>query len=587
MGKKIGETEEQNLKKSSYIASRQFMSYLLPTVLSLVANSMNSLIDTAIVGNCIPGTGLAAMSVVAPAHLIYFTVGSTISVGSSICFSRSVGEGERMKARRFFGYAIRSIVITGLLLTLLLFPQSRNVAVFFGAKGDLIDPAADYLRYYFLGGIFAMLLYIPLNFSRVLGKPNVPVVLLGIMGGLNIVLTWTFVAVLKTGTGGASLATVISMAVAFAVGCLFIFEKGGKMNPVFSPVGFRSALTVLLSGSAAGLNNFARFLMIFGLNRVIVLYGQSGMLSTYSIARSVQELLNCLVLGTAQTIMPLVAMYGGERNNDSIRTVMKEALKKGTAAVLVCALLFSVFTVPLTGLFGAAGSRENSFAIICACMSLVPALTNNVLSGCYASSKKYWLSQMILVLRVLFTVGTAFLLIRTAGQDMLWLCFAAAEICIFLVLYPVTKAFGKKKSLEGILLLNPKDDAPENILDFSVQAKESEVVFASGKISEFLEEKGLPSAVCMKAGLAIEELLMAVMNEKFLGEDQFVDIRVVNDPDGTVMRFRYGGKKNNPFEISEDIGIEDNSYGVNLIKKATRETEYSWVFGLNNLVVII
>ena len=66
-----------------------------------------------------------------------------------------------------------------------------------------------------------------------------------------------------------------------------------------------------------------------------------------------------------------------------------------------------------------------------------------------------------------------------------------------------------------------------------------------------------------------------------------MDIRVVNDPDGTVMRFRYGGKKNNPFEISEDIGIEDNSYGVNLIKKATRETEYSWVFGLNNLVVII
>lgn len=76
--------------------------YVIASVLSMLAASMGGMIDTVIVGRFLGETGLAAMSLVSPVYLFYYTIGAVIGMGGSIAANLYIGKNDYEAYRQVF-----------------------------------------------------------------------------------------------------------------------------------------------------------------------------------------------------------------------------------------------------------------------------------------------------------------------------------------------------------------------------------------------------------------------------------------------------------------------------------------------------
>ena len=83
--------EQYQLEQNDFFIRKTLGRYLLSSVLAMVSVYIGSLIDTILVGLYLGEDGLAAMSLVGPVYLVFYTVGATIGIGGSISASRALG----------------------------------------------------------------------------------------------------------------------------------------------------------------------------------------------------------------------------------------------------------------------------------------------------------------------------------------------------------------------------------------------------------------------------------------------------------------------------------------------------------------
>ena len=73
---------EQELRRNDFFLRKIFGKYVFASVLSMLATSVAGMIDTVLVGWFLGETGLAAMSLVSPVYLFYYTIGAVIGMGA-------------------------------------------------------------------------------------------------------------------------------------------------------------------------------------------------------------------------------------------------------------------------------------------------------------------------------------------------------------------------------------------------------------------------------------------------------------------------------------------------------------------------
>ena len=96
---------KQQLLRNDFFLRSIYSKYLIASVLAMLATSVAGMIDTVIVGRFLGETGLAAMSLVSPVYLIYYTIGAVIGMGGSIAANLAIGRNDYAAYRRIFTLA--------------------------------------------------------------------------------------------------------------------------------------------------------------------------------------------------------------------------------------------------------------------------------------------------------------------------------------------------------------------------------------------------------------------------------------------------------------------------------------------------
>ena len=120
---------------------------------------------------------------------------------------------------------------------------------------------------------------------------------------------------------------------------------------------WRSLGEILLCGSPNGCNNLFNALKLMLINSLILGLGQQAYLASFSLIKSVSDLVTGVVNGVAGALMPIVGVYFGERDWGSIHGVCRRAARTGgiiTAAFALGAALLSGALLP---------EREISFSV--------------------------------------------------------------------------------------------------------------------------------------------------------------------------------------------------------------------------------
>ena len=145
--------------------------------------------------------------------------GTGIGMGGAVLFTVAAASASPEGKRKYCGISLVLLALFGAALTALIFLVSPPVLRIFGAEGETLALAEEYMRFIALGSLFQVLGTGLTPFIRNMG--GTVTAMSAILAGFvtNIILDYLFVWVLPWGMTGAAVATVIGQAATFCV-CL-------------------------------------------------------------------------------------------------------------------------------------------------------------------------------------------------------------------------------------------------------------------------------------------------------------------------------------------------------------------------------
>jgi putative MATE family efflux protein len=198
---------------------RRILALALPAVVTLAADPLLGLVDTAVVGRLgaaeLGGLGLAVAVLTAVSWIFNFLVFGTTST-----VARAVGAGDRAAAGERVSHAAQVAVVLGVTVGALLLAAAPRLLSALGAVDELLDPAVAYLRVRAVGVPLLLLGYVGHGAFRGVSDTRTPLGIVVVANVVNAALTFLLVFPLGFGITGAAWATVVAEAItvgAFAV----------------------------------------------------------------------------------------------------------------------------------------------------------------------------------------------------------------------------------------------------------------------------------------------------------------------------------------------------------------------------------
>jgi putative MATE family efflux protein len=198
---------------------RRILALAVPAVVTLAADPLLGLVDTAVVGRLgaaeLGGLGLAVAVLTAVSWIFNFLVFGTTST-----VARAVGAGDRGAAGRRVSHAAQVALALGIAVGALLLVAAPQLLAALGAVDELLDPAVTYLRVRALGVPLLLLGYVGHGAFRGVSDTRTPLGIVVVANLVNAGLTFLLVFGLGWGIAGAAWATVVAEAItvaAFAV----------------------------------------------------------------------------------------------------------------------------------------------------------------------------------------------------------------------------------------------------------------------------------------------------------------------------------------------------------------------------------
>ena len=87
---------------SKHFSTSALIRFTLPTIAMMIFTSCYTIVDGFFVSNYAGKTALAAVNLIFPAVMILASVGMMIGTGGSALVAKTLGEGDRPRARRHF-----------------------------------------------------------------------------------------------------------------------------------------------------------------------------------------------------------------------------------------------------------------------------------------------------------------------------------------------------------------------------------------------------------------------------------------------------------------------------------------------------
>ena len=205
---------------------RKIIIFALPLIATgILQQSFNS-VDVAVVGHYAGHRALAAVGSngMVISTLINLFVG--ISVGANVVIANYIGQKNEAGIRKAIQTVSVVALISGIALTIIGTTLARPILEMMSTPEDVIDLATLYLRIYFLGMPFMMILNFGAAILRSFGDTRSPFYALIVAGIVNVGLNLLLVVVFGMTVDGVAIATVVSNVVSSALILKILMKRG-------------------------------------------------------------------------------------------------------------------------------------------------------------------------------------------------------------------------------------------------------------------------------------------------------------------------------------------------------------------------
>lgn len=575
-------------ERSGELIRHKFREYLLPTILTSLAMSLASVVDSVIVGNLLGDTALAAVGLSSPLIYCINFIYMLFGVGGMTLASIARGQRRFREGNDAFTLTIvlGTAVMFAFLVVILVFLQPISTAL---ANGDtnLAALTADYVAPLLFTGPGLMFSSGMALFIRTDGSPKSSATVVLVANAVNLVLDYVLIAFAGWGIAGAGASTSIGYAAGAVIVIPYLLRKDRSFH--FTKPGreaFRVLPEMLKTGMPKALIQMTSFFRQIILNGLIMsLFGAPGM-TVMSVCINVLMISNIFVTGTSDALLPIAGTLYGEQDYSGIRATMRSAAKVVAAAGAVLVAFFMLFPGLVGEWFGVTGDNTILEPALRFFALYLPFNAANVIyENFYTTTGRARIASVMAALDGFVYVVPLALLLSMWGMAF-WLCFLCAGAATFLTAFLWARRIAQRDHLEGMLLLAAGEN-PHEVFDVTIRANDEDAVSVSEEVVSFCTRNGVDPRVAARLGICIEEMAVntAAIGHAHHSAEGLIDICVRITPEDIIVRFRDDGTIFDP-STYEPEGIDGcTTDGIAVMKKLAAKTDYARQLGFNTTVL--
>ena len=295
----------------------------LPAIAAQLINALYNIVDRMYIGH-IEGVGdvaLTGLGVCFPVLMFISALSALVGMGGSSRAAIRMGEGREDLANEILGSCAALLAVISAAVTVVFQLLKEPMLLLFGASGNTIGYAADYLGVYLWGTLFVQVSLGLNNFITTQGFSTYSMATVVIGAVTNIVLDPIFIFGFGMGVKGAALATILAQ----GVSALWVlsFLRGRRTRLRLQARCLRLRWSILAPVVAIGVSPFimqsTESLVNIALNSSLKHYGGDLYVGAMTIASSIMQVLWMPFQGLAQGAQPIIGYNYGAGSLDRVK----------------------------------------------------------------------------------------------------------------------------------------------------------------------------------------------------------------------------------------------------------------------------
>ncbi|MBQ3429387.1 MAG: polysaccharide biosynthesis C-terminal domain-containing protein [Mogibacterium sp.] len=572
--------------RSDRLLRKKFFQYLLPTMVTYAALSLNEFVDSMLVSNLLDSDAMAIISLGMPLMLVMAAVYSLLGNGGAAIYALSLGRRDHDTAGKSLTAAIAGGLASGLALLVIgnvfFNPLSRMLC----HDAELMPEFQIYFRVLLLSSPVLITMLTFASFLPAAGYPKHSTFINVVANIVNIAMDYVYIRVFGMGVEGAAWATLTGYTVGAVIVVVLLAGKKIRVRATRDIVRSMDLMgEIIKRGGPDALTQIGFSLQFAFINAVAGnLAGTAGILA-FSLCIQMNSIVSIFVGSLIGSSVPFLSVLHGQRDFRGEEGVLKTALKGQFIIVILSIAVLGLLAPQVAALYNITGAAE---AALAAWAMRIYLLTFIVRGG------------VIIYFRYLMVIGfsgyaslvsaldgfaaiipVAWILSKTLGTDGLWFAFPITAVLIMIFIIIRNRMIEKKSDgrLKGILLL--EHDEAEPVLDVTITNDASFISGISEVLQDVCEKSGIDSHEAMKAALAVEEMAVYAANKK--DQNAYMDILARIYKGNVEIDFRSLGPFFDPFEEAD----EDIKENILLLRGIASKIENEYVLGMNSTRITI
>ena len=414
--------------------NRQFMHYVIPSMIAMLFSGFYSIVDGLFVGNSIGNVGLAAINLVYPIQVVLNATATGVGIGGSVLVSIYRGEGKERDMEHSAMQTIILLLIFGAILPVFFLGTKGIILNFLGAEGAIYKGADDYITTILIGGMLPVLGNGLNPIVRNQGKPIIATQ--NMVAGLvtNIVLDYVFIYKMNLGMFGAALATITAQGVVATMNVIYVVKlnhKNFKMDYILPNIAkIKRIMKIAISPFG---QTIVPSIIIILTNWKCIEYGGDGAVAIYSVISYVLACAQLLIQGIGDGVQPLFSYYFGANKERELHYVYNKAFFLCSVFSVFLMVLTMVFSVQLAKYFNISPELMNETALALKTTAFAYAffgVTRVTSAYFYATNHTKFSNLLIYIEPIVIAPAMLWIFTELFGLSGVWMAYPAIQVIL-------------------------------------------------------------------------------------------------------------------------------------------------------------
>ena len=315
------------IQLSEHFNYKKFLRFTLPSIIMMIFTSIYSVVDGFFVSNFVGKTPFAAVNFIMPFLMILGAFGFMFGTGGSALISKTMGEGDKERAKQLFSLFIYVSAGCGVVIAAAGIIFIRPVAALLGADGTMLEDCVRYGRIILIALPAYMLQFEFQSFFVAAEKPHLGLVVTIAAGVTNMTLDALLVAVFSLGLVGAAAATAISQCVGGIIPLIyFLCPNSSILRLIRTKFDGRALFKACTNGASELMSNISMSIVGMLYNMQLIKYAGENGVAAYGVLMYVNFIFLAAFIGYSVGTAPIIGYNYGSGNHSELKNLLKKSL---------------------------------------------------------------------------------------------------------------------------------------------------------------------------------------------------------------------------------------------------------------------